>query len=62
MSDTAEVSTQAPRTLHKGVYETSWGGRYFAQIYRNGKRHYLGTYATPEGAAEAYQKAEELLG
>jgi hypothetical protein len=47
---------------NRGVYETSHGGRWFAQIRRDGKLHYLGTYASPEAAAAAYERADEVLG
>lgn len=46
---------------NRGVYRTSWGNRWFAQIRRGGKLHYLGTYPTPEEAAEAYARAAEVL-
>lgn len=45
----------------KGVYRTSWGNRFFAQIRRNGKLHYLGTYPDEEQAAAAYESAAKLL-
>lgn len=45
----------------KGVYRTSWGNRWFAQIRRNGKLHYLGTYEDEEKAAAAYESAAKLL-
>ena len=44
--------------LPKGVFQTSAKREsYFARIQRNGKRHYLGTFNTPEEAHEAYCKA-----
>ena len=61
MSEEFEVSTLAQPVRIKGVSETSWGGRWFAHIRRAGRLHYLGTYPTPEDAAEAYRQAEELL-
>lgn len=45
----------------KGVYRTSWGNRFFAQIRRNGKLHYLGTFDDEEKAAAAYESASRLL-
>jgi hypothetical protein len=57
MSDTAEVGTDQESAQIKGVYRTSWGNRWFAQIYRRGKRYYLGTYSSPEAAFAAYEAA-----
>ena len=45
----------------KGVYRTSWGNRWFAQIRRNGKLRYLGTFEDVESAAAAYDAAARLL-
>ena len=45
----------------KGVYRTSWGNRWFAQIRRKGKLHYLGTFNDKESAAAAYESAAKLL-
>ena len=39
----------------KGVQQQ--GNRYVARIRKNGKRHYLGSYKTPEEAQEAYKAA-----
>lgn len=61
MTDTAEVATTRGTHLPRGVYRTSWGNRYFAQIYRGGKRYYLGTHATPEEAYAVYKAAAEEL-
>jgi len=61
VSTESEVTTPSAEVRNRGVYETSYGGRWFAQIRRGGKLHYLGTYATPEAAAEAYRRADELL-
>ena len=48
--------------LPKGVYQQK-SGNYQAQIHCRGKRHYLGTFASIEEAAKAYQrKADELHG
>jgi hypothetical protein len=39
----------------RGVYRTSYGNRWFAQIRRRGKLHYLGTFATQDEASEAVE-------
>ncbi len=53
------------RSGYNGVYEqNSHGrrtGRWNAQIGFCGKRYFLGTFDTPEEAAEARKKAEERL-
>ena len=43
----------------KGVY--AQGGKYRAQIRKNGKLHHLGMYLTIEDAAEAYRTAATEL-
>jgi hypothetical protein len=51
------------KTGFKGVYFDKQTGLYRAQIMAEGKRVSLGRYATPEEAAEAYDKAcRELHG
>lgn len=42
---------------YRGVYFEKRGGRWRAQISVGGKNAYLGTYATPELAAVAYDRA-----
>lgn len=37
------------------------GVRWAAEIYRNGEKHYLGQFATPEAARLAYEKAKSSL-
>lgn len=44
------------RNLYKGVNRTKCG-YYKSEINNDGHRHYLGTYSTPEAAAEAYNHA-----
>ena len=61
MTPKSEVTTPPVTNKNRGVYRTSWGNRWFAQIRRAGKLHYLGTFPTPEKAAEAYTRAAELL-
>ena len=62
MSPESEEGQEVGAPKYRGVYETSWGGRWFAQIRRDGKLRYLGTYPTPEDARDAYLKASEILG
>ena len=57
----SEEGTATADHKYRGVYETSWGGRWFAQIRRGGKLRYLGTYSTPEAARDAYLRAAEIL-
>lgn len=42
---------------YRGVYETSWGGTWFASIKSAGIPRYLGTFKTQESAARAYDEA-----
>lgn len=44
------------RSGHRGVYQTR-SGKYQAQIRRNGKKLYLGTFDTVDAASLAYQRA-----
>lgn len=39
---------------HKGV--SRHGRRFKAEIYCNGKKHYLGLFSTPEEAGKAYSE------
>lgn len=57
----SEVTTDSVRGMDRGVYRTSWGNRWFSQIRRGGKLHYLGTFQTKEEAAAAYLEASSLL-
>ena len=61
MTEKSVVTTPMSKTKFKGVYESSYGGKWFSQIRRGGKLHYLGTYKTPEEAAAAYERAAEVL-
>jgi hypothetical protein len=56
-----EVGTTPAAPLPRGVSRTAWGNRYFVQIRRNGKRHYLGTFETPEEAGAVYEQADREL-
>jgi len=47
--------------LPTGVYETSWGGTYWASVTRSGKTYYLGTYSTISSAKAARDAAVERL-
>lgn len=50
-------------TGYKGVTRHIQTGRFIAQIRHNGKRKYIGSYATPEEAYSAYcEAAIELHG
>lgn len=60
--DTESEADNAPVIgMKRGVYRTSWGNRFFSQIRRGGKLHYLGTFETEEEAFEAYCEADRLL-
>jgi hypothetical protein len=45
----------------KGAYRTSWGNTWFSMVQHNNKRTYLGTFSSPEAAAEAYRLAKERV-
>ena len=62
MSQESVATTTGQASKNRGVYESSYGGKWFSQIRRGGKLHYLGTYPTPEEAADAYHRAAEQLG
>ena len=57
----SEVDTAPPTRMKRGVYRTSWGNRWFSQIRRDGKLHYLGTYQSEEEAQDAFDAAAEAL-
>jgi EREBP-like factor len=42
---------------YRGVYETSYGGTWFASVKHDGRSHYLGTFPNAESAARAYDRA-----
>lgn len=46
---------------YKGVYFHRRAGKWLAQIWSEGKYHYLGLYPTPEEAHAAYCKAAHEL-
>jgi hypothetical protein len=47
----------------KGVYPHHKTGRWYAQIRKDGRGYYLGSFATPQAAHEAYAAAaRELFG
>jgi|LakMenEpi03Aug12_release.lakeMendotaPanAssembly.Ray.scaffolds.fasta_scaffold3079573_1 hypothetical protein len=56
-----EAGTEAQERLPRGVSRTAWGNRFFVQIRRHGKRHYLGTFADPEEAGRMYERAAAEL-
>jgi ethylene-responsive transcription factor 1 len=43
--------------MYRGVYETSWGGRWWASIKKDGKSRYLGVFPDAESAARRYDQA-----
>jgi hypothetical protein len=56
------VKRSAPSSGFTGVYPVHSGGRYFATIASKGRGSiYLGTFATPEEAHQAYLTAKEVL-
>lgn len=56
-----EVTNPEGDSVVRGVYRTSWGNRWFAQIRSRGKRYYLGTYESREDAAQAVLEARQEL-
>ena len=58
----SNVAARNKTGLPKGVFPSSAKCEsYFARIQRNGKKHYLGTFNTPEEAHEAYCQAAAHL-
>lgn len=49
------------RSGYKGVYQEKRTGRWVAQIRSHNKKHWLGSFATPEEAHEAYKLAANEL-
>jgi hypothetical protein len=45
----------------KGVYTATKGRTWFSQIFSDGKFHYLGSFATKDEAASAYDAAARSL-
>ncbi|NBZ97037.1 MAG: hypothetical protein EBR40_11550 [Proteobacteria bacterium] len=63
---TSEVTQHAASDVEtesrpKGVYKTCWGNTWWSMIQHNKQRIYLGTFASPEAAADAYRLAKERL-
>lgn len=54
-------SREGSSSKYKGVDWSKRDKKWQAKYRYNGKRHYLGYYATEEEAAEAYRKATEHL-
>jgi len=52
------ISSVVPKSGFRGV--TMNGNGWKAQVYKNGKRLYFGTFATPREAAIAYNKGVKL--
>jgi hypothetical protein len=55
------MSEAGSETKKRGVYRTSYGNRWFAQIRRKGKLHYLGTFATESEASEAVERVANFF-
>lgn len=56
-------NTHGTKGITKYKYNGKWNGRWVAQIQRNKKQHYLGTFATAKEAHEAYcQAAQKYFG
>jgi hypothetical protein len=55
------MSEAGTETKPRGVYRTSYGNRWFAQIRRGGKLHYLGTFATQDEASEAVERVADFF-
>lgn len=56
------ADTEPVRTLPRGVYATSWGNRWWAEVYHQGKRYYLGTFGSPGDAEAARESVRTSLG
>ena len=46
---------------HKGVYQNKRDGKWYAGIMKDYKKYWLGSFATEEAAAKAYDKAARKL-
>jgi hypothetical protein len=59
--DSAAVNQRKVKSPYRGVYETYWGGTWYALVQHKGEKHYLGTFITPEEARDAYLEAKAAL-
>jgi hypothetical protein len=56
-----KATTNPARDLPRGVYRTSWGNRFVAEVTKDGQRFYLGTYADADDASTARAEAVAQL-
>lgn len=55
------TAKKRPQKKFKGVFFAKARGRWWAQIARDGRRHFLGYHSTEEAAARAYDEAATKL-
>lgn len=57
----SEVAAPPSTPLEPGVYRTSWGNRWAARVWYQGKFKHLGTFKTPEEANDRTRAVRSLL-